>query len=501
MRAPHLMILAALVGCGEYGAYDRANEADGNDAPWLPDVADTDANEADTADGETDDPDDTADTAEPDACDAPAPLTMYLSPDDSNSMTSSILARHAATSGASLRRVPIRKWEFLNDVRFGYPAAPAGTLGLHGALRPFTTDDGPRYALQLAVRSPDLDDAARDPIQLTFVIDTSGSMTGAPLDLAKATLRAVAGRLREGDRVSMVTWSDTDAEILSGHPVTGPDDPVVLRAIDRMKARGGTDLSGGLRAGYRLAREHAAPDRIDRILLLSDGGANLGITDAEIIAEHAGGQEEEGIYMVGVGVGTADTYNDRLMDEVTDAGKGAAVFVGSVGDAQRYFHHQFVNTFEVAARDLRLKLDLPEGFAIERFSGEEASTDPTEVEPQHLAPNDTMAFHLTLTHCDDLTTDDLAPITATVRWTHPDIFEERTTTHTWTVGELLGRADDADLLEGGAAFWTAKAIQGWQRADDEDLRPQAQAWLDAAAIQRPSDPDLAALQRMIDAMD
>lgn len=498
MRATHLMILAALVGCSEYGVHDRANDVGDAEAPWVPDVADTDANEADTGDRDTSDPED---TAEPEECDAPAPLTVYLSPDDSNSMTSSILARHVASSGGSLRAVPIRKWEFLNDVRFGYPAAPEGTLGLHAAMRSFPTDDGPRYALQLGVRSPDLDDAARDPVHLTFVIDTSGSMGGQPLDLAKATLRAVAGRLREGDRLSMVTWSERDAVILSGHAVRGPDDPAILGAIDAMSAGGGTNLSGGLRAGYRLAREHASSDHIDRILLLSDGGANLGITDAEIIAEHAGSQEEEGIYMVGVGVGTADHYNDRLMDEVTDAGKGAAVFVGSEADAQRYFHHQFVNTFEVAARDVRLKLDLPEGFAIERFSGEEASTDPSEVEPQHLAPDDAMAFHLTLTHCDTLTLDDPAPVTATVRWTDPDTFEERTTTATWTVGELLGRADDADLLEGGAAFWTAKAIQTWQRQDaTEDLRPQAQAWVDAATIQRPADPDLRALQGMLDAL-
>ena len=106
----------------------------------------------------------------------------------------------------------------------------------------------------------------------------------------------------------------------------------------------------------------------------------------------------------------------ETLDAVTDAGKGAAVFVSDDDEVSRVFGDRFLELFDVAARNVQLELTLPGGFEIVRFSAEEIGTSARDVRPQHLAPNATMVFHQHLWTCDaDGVTDDTV-VTATVRW-------------------------------------------------------------------------------------
>lgn len=139
----------------------------------------------------------------------------------------------------------------------------------------------------------------------------------------RATLFAIAGSLQQGDVVSMVTWSDTAAAMLPGCSVTGPNDPALLGQITALSTGGGTDLNGGLQAAYDLANDNYDPSRTNRVVLISDGGANLGTTPANLIAQNAVSAAGGAIHLAGIGMGTASAHNDELMDEVTDLGKGA----------------------------------------------------------------------------------------------------------------------------------------------------------------------------------
>ena len=115
--------------------------------------------------------------------------------------------------------------------------------------------------------------------------------------------------------------------------------------------------------------------------------------------------------MVGVGVtGNSGLYNDDLMDQVTDIGKGAAVFIPSTAEADKIFSDRFLSTMDVWVRDVSVALDLPPGFEIVKFSGEEYSADPAEIEPQHLAPDDAMVFYQTVRTCAPDEVDDATEI-------------------------------------------------------------------------------------------
>lgn len=445
-----------------------------------------------------------ASTGEP-ACDEETPVELFLSPDDSNSMSSPVQVRDAVLNDwASVSSVPVRTWEFLNYYRFDYPPAAPGELVVTPSLyRDESMDEG-QYVLQIGVSSESVAAADRAPMNVTLVLDTSGSMSGHPIEMLKASCRAIASSLRSGDIVSMVTWDTSNNVVLSGHAVSGSDDATLLQRIASIEAAGGTDLHGGLTAGYELASQSFSADRINRIVLISDGGANTGVTDIDIIAEHAGGNGEDGIYMVGVGVGTAETYEDTLMDDVTDAGKGASVFVNNAAEAERIFGTDFVNAMAVSARDVQVRLDLPPGFEILRFSGEEFSANPEEVEPQHISPNDAMVFHQKIGTCAPDLVDDTTTLTVTVRYKDAITFEEREVAVEVAFAELLATVDPR-LLEGAAVFEYAEALKQYKKADYVVADQQAALVPALEALARaeevlPQDPDLAEIRAVLDAL-
>jgi Ca-activated chloride channel family protein len=244
------------------------------------------------------------------------------------------------------------------------------------------------------------------------VLDTSGSMRDAPIELLKEVCRQAASRLRDGDVVSILTWNTERIHVLDAYEVEGPSDPVVLEAVDSLRAEGRTDLHSGLVEGYAIAEAHYHAGWLNRVILVSDGEANVGVTDESAIAREADDSEREGIYIVGVGVG--EGYNDTLMNAVTDAGKGAYVFIDSPEEARKMFRQRFLQTLEIAVMDVQVELTLPPILRMEVFHGEEVSGDPKEVEPQHLAPNDAMIFHMNLRGCGEPAATDI--VTA-VAWT------------------------------------------------------------------------------------
>jgi Ca-activated chloride channel family protein len=390
-----------------------------------------------------DDPGDVADDICEDAL--PDPLTLSMSADDSNSQAQPALARGWIRDGLGLGGA-LRPYEFLNYYDFDYAPADPGTVDVVPQLR----DDGEGgYTMLVAVVAPHVDPQERRPVNLTFSIDTSCSMGGAGLARVEETLRAVAGELREGDLVSVSTWSTASRVLVDSHAITGANDPVLLSVANNLGSAGSTDLEGGLATAYNLASNNYAPGRLNRVVFLSDGGANTGVTSEDLIAQHAEDGNGEGIYLVAVGASAPGGYSDSLMNHVSDLGKGSYVFLDGPAEAERMFTgERLLSTLEVAARDVRLDVTLPPGFVLDVFHGEEVSTNPAEVEPQHLAPNDQMLYHFTLADCAG--PDDGRTFGFDVTFLDPETRQERTVSVSRTVAELLAaprrQLEKADVL-------------------------------------------------------
>ncbi|MFH1465901.1 MAG: VWA domain-containing protein [Pseudomonadota bacterium] len=457
-----------------------------------------DTSRADTADSAW------IDTAVEEVCDDENPVILYLSPDDSNSMSSAAQARAAVLGGwGDLAYVHIRGWEFLNYYDFAYPPAAEGELAVHLDLMPMEEGNDEDWLLQIAVSSPTEDWNDRPFMNLTFVVDTSGSMTGEPIELAREILLATDAALRPGDYVSVVTWNTTQNVVLANHLYTGPLDRSLENAAGSLIASGATDLYSGLVKGYELARASFSAERINRVVLVSDGGANVGVTSLDLIGEQADDQDEDGIYLVGAGVGSPSTYFDALMDAVTDAGKGASVFIDSTDEAHRIFEERFVNTFGVAGRDVQLQLVLPPGMEIVHFSGEGYSADPSEIDPQHIAPNDAMVFYNQLHTCAPDLLEDFAPVQVTVRWEDVMTREPREAGLRGTWGQLLAAEHDL-LLKGRAIDAYAGALEQlagvYSPPAREDILAGARTALTDAEAANPGDTDLAEVRSVLEAL-
>jgi Ca-activated chloride channel family protein len=429
------------------------------------------------------------DEVEPNVCDLPVeePQIFYLSADDSNSQASPVVVRWMIQSGQNVPWYAVRTYEFLNYYTLAYEPPARGRVSVTAQMAP-DPDDEALYDLQIGVQGHLLDQAGRRPLNITFSLDTSGSMSGGPIERLKAVCRAIAGRLKAGDVVSMVKWSTTQAVLLDSHAVSGPDDSTLMSVISGLSSDGGTDLHAGLAAAYELADENYSTERLNRVVLVSDGQANVGITDEDLIAAYADDEEREGIYLVGVGTG--DGYNDTLMDAVTDAGKGAYVFIDTVVEAEKMFGERFLANLEIAVMDVQVQLTLPSILRMEIFYGEEISTSPKEVEPQHLAPNDAMIFQQKIRSCGDLIETDVIRAVATYK--DPVTRESRSDSFEAPASTILENAG-SQLIKGRAIVEYAEGLKEIDQATDweekGEICTQALARVQAAADEL-DDPEL-----------
>ena len=163
----------------------------------------------------------------------------------------------------------------------------------------------------------------RPPLNLALVIDRSGSMDGAPLSQARKAARFLARELSPADRLAIVVF-DHEAELLvPSMPVHDPE--LFVHAINTIRARGMTDLQLGWRTGAMQVAEQLNPQALNRVLLLSDGHTNHGITDAEEVAKQVRDLSKNGVSTSAFGLG--DGFDEDLMAAIASGGDGTLAFI------------------------------------------------------------------------------------------------------------------------------------------------------------------------------
>lgn len=205
----------------------------------------------------------------------------------------------------------------------------------------------------------------RAPVDLAFVLDRSGSMAGEELRLVKEAVSVAAGYLRDEDRAALVVY-DHDVDLLQPLAPTTPRMKTGIRlALQGVDAGGSTNLSGGWLAGCdQLATALNEPDRssairIRRTLLLTDGHANVGITDPTELTKHAHELRKRGISTTAIGVG--DGFNEVLLSGMVEAGGGNFQYVRHSGELHAFFQEELGELLTIVAAGFSLTLTLPHG--------------------------------------------------------------------------------------------------------------------------------------------
>ncbi|NJC95627.1 MAG: VWA domain-containing protein [Anaerolineales bacterium] len=264
----------------------------------------------------------------------------------------------------------VRVEEYVNYFDQGYanpPAHQAFSIHLDGAPSPFTQTE--RYQmLRIGIQGYAVPEYERKDASLTFVIDISGSMgMDNRLELVKRSLELLVEQLDHRDSVSIVVYG-TDARVILD-PTPGSDKEAILRAIYRMQPEGATNAEAGIRLGYKMALRAYNPEGINRVILCSDGVANVGNTEADVILDEIRGHVEEGVTMTTIGFGM-DNYNDVLMEQLADNGDGFYAYVDDMREAKRLFIDNLTSTLQTIAMDAKVQVDFnPEVVARYRLVG------------------------------------------------------------------------------------------------------------------------------------
>lgn len=423
-------------------------------------------------------------------CDTEHLLQLQLRTLDAGAASSPAQVRDAALGDwVSLSGIGIRAWEFFNYYTFDYPAAalPGGIV-----ITPGLEQIGDEYVLQVGVRTHLLPADQRPPVRLTLALDNSGSMEGKPLELMRATGKAIAASLRPGDTVSIVTWNTSEQVILDAHPVVGPDDPTLIAKLDALEVGGSAELFSALVGAYKLAESSYDPLAWNRVILVSDGGASANAADLELITSHSD------IDLLGVGVADPGTYRSDLMDTVAHVGRGASLFIGSEAEAERQFGQHFIRHLGVAIRDVALHVQLPPGFELVPDEDKGILADGGALSPSvRLGPGASLVVHRRLRSCA-LQQPATAKLTVKVQYVDDLTDQAKEAWATPTFSSLLGERTAAEA-KGLAVKAYADALEHWQTrpVDLAEELAQAMTLLSEAQKLQPNDVELAEMTAVL----
>ena len=270
----------------------------------------------------------------------------------------------------------VRVEEWVNAFDQGYEPPTDATFAVHVDGAPAPVLGGTDLLLRIGIQARESSERQRPDAALTFVIDTSGSMATRATASSSSRTRCASssGRSGSGDSIAVVAFGDDARVVLP--PTRATDEKTILAAIDGLQPGGSTNLEAGLRLGYGLARETLLGDGIDRVILASDGVANVGLTDANGILGQIRQDASAGIELVSIGVGMGN-YNDALLEQLADQGDGFYAYVNDLAEARRLFTEDLTSTLQTVALDAKVQVEFdPAVVATYRLIGYENRAVP-----------------------------------------------------------------------------------------------------------------------------
>ena len=250
----------------------------------------------------------------------------------------------------------IRPEEFINAFSYRDPLpARDAPVALHAerARHPF---GHAREILRVGVRTRSSGRDRTTPLNLVLLLDGSGSMERSDRQFIVAqALEALGRSLQEGDTISLVRFA-RQARVW-GEGIPGPQAPAEIRRLLSLVPEGGTNLEEALLLAYRTAGKHFLDGGLNRIVLLTDGAANLGDTDNANLQSLVEENRRQGIALDAFGIGW-DGYDDQRLEALTRNSDGHYAFLNRPGEVEEEFLRRLTGALDPAARNVKVQLRL-----------------------------------------------------------------------------------------------------------------------------------------------
>ena len=279
------------------------------------------------------------------------PLSTFAADVDTASYA---VARAYLNGGQLPPTAAIRTEEFLNSFDYHYPQPINGKFAIHTDLAPSYFGDASTKLMRIGIQGQEILDKNRKQANLTFVIDVSGSMNQENrLGLVKQSLKLLLDQLRPTDKVGIVVYGTTAHVVLE--PIDLSNKALINSVIDTLRPEGSTNAEAGLQLAYAQANKTFKAGAINRVILCSDGVANVGDTGPEAILATIRARATSGITLTTLGFGMKG-YNDTLLEQLANQGDGNYGYIDSLAEAKTLLVDQLTSTLQVIAKDAKIQV-------------------------------------------------------------------------------------------------------------------------------------------------
>lgn len=265
------------------------------------------------------------------------------------------LSAAALEQGQMPEPATVRTEEFINAFEYRDPEPVGGApvaFAWERARYPFAHD---RDLVRFSVKTAASGRQPGRPLNLVLLLDNSGSMERADrVRIRQECLRVLAGQLQPQDRVSVVAFARTSRLWVDG--LDGAQAAELPGRVGELTPDGGTNLEEALRSAYQTAARHFAANGVNRVVLLTDGAANLGDVEPDSLRRQVEVNRKQGIALDCFGIGW-EGLNDELLESLSRNGDGRYGFVNTPEAAQSEFAGQLVGALQIAASDVKVQVE------------------------------------------------------------------------------------------------------------------------------------------------
>lgn len=250
----------------------------------------------------------------------------------------------------------VRVEEMVNYFPYNYAAPETGDAPFLPTVSAMQTPWNPDTQLvQIALQGqmPEVD--ARPPLNLVFLIDTSGSMSDQnKLPLLRQSFMLMLDELRPEDQVAIVTYAGTAGMVLE--PTPASEKGMIVAALARLSAGGSTNGQGGLEQAYAAAEAMSEDGEVSRVILATDGDFNVGVSDPDGLTAYVEKKRETGTYLSVLGFGRGNLHDDT-MQALAQNGNGNAAYIDTLAEARKVLVDELTGALFTIAGDVKVQVE------------------------------------------------------------------------------------------------------------------------------------------------